>query len=156
MALPADLSVGEVAERAGVAVSTLHFYEAEGLILSWRTPANHRRFDRRVLRRVAVIRAAQAAGVPLSEIREALSKLPSDARITKADWAGVAAAWADRLDAQIALLTRLRHQMDHCIGCGCLSLTACPLHNGDDRLGANGPGARRWFGGPDERAAPGG
>ncbi len=44
-----DLSVGDVAERAGVAVSTLHFYEAEGLIKGWRNSSNHRRYGRDVL-----------------------------------------------------------------------------------------------------------
>ena len=49
---PLDLSVGEVARRSGVAVSTIHFYEAEGLIGGWRTAANHRRYPRGVLRRI--------------------------------------------------------------------------------------------------------
>ena len=44
------LTVGQVAERAGVAVSTLHFYEAEGLISSWRNAGNQRRYAREVLR----------------------------------------------------------------------------------------------------------
>ncbi|MDB9695975.1 MerR family DNA-binding transcriptional regulator, partial [Acinetobacter nosocomialis] len=38
------LTVGEVAKRSGVAVSTLHFYESKGLIKSIRTNGNQRRF----------------------------------------------------------------------------------------------------------------
>jgi MerR family redox-sensitive transcriptional activator SoxR len=148
-----DLSVGEMARRAGVPVSTLHYYEAEGLIRSWRTPANHRRYDRRELRRVAIIKVAQAVGVPLAEIRTALDRLPQGHRIRAEDWAEAATVWADRLDAQIALLQRLRTQMDSCIGCGCLSLKTCPLYNADDRLGAGGAGPRRWTGAPGERTA---
>ena len=56
------LSVGEVAQRSGVAVSTLHFYEAQGLIKSWRNAGNQRRYAREVLRRVAVIKVAQRTG----------------------------------------------------------------------------------------------
>ena len=149
---PNDLSVGEMAERAGVPVSTLHFYEAEGLIRSWRTPANHRRYDRRELRRVAVARVAQAAGIPLSQVKAVLDRLPRDKVVGKADWAKAAQPWADLLDEKIEMLTRLRTQMHYCIGCGCLSLEDCPIYNAEDRLAANGAGPRRWTGAREERA----
>lgn len=146
-----DLSVGEMAKRAGVAVSTLHFYEAEGLIQSWRNGANHRRYDRRELRRVAIIRTAQAVGVPLAEIRGLFDQLPKG-RISANDWAGAARLWADRLDDQIEALLRLRDQMGACIGCGCLSMDHCPLYNPDDRMAVHGAGPRRWVGDARERA----
>ena len=149
--VPNDLSVGEMAARAGVAVSTLHYYEAEGLIRSWRTPANHRRYDRRELRRVAIVRVAQSVGVPLAEIREVLDRLPRDRAVAARDWAEAAEGWRGMLEEKIALMERLRDQMGHCIGCGCLSLSNCPLYNAQDRLGANGPGARRWLGSDQER-----
>ncbi len=144
-----DLSVGEVSARAGVPVSTLHFYEAEGLITSWRTPANHRRFDRSELRRIAIIKVAQSVGVPLSEIAAALASLPKGRKISAEDWAGVSAHWQGRLNARIALLERLRDQLDHCIGCGCLSLKSCPLYNPQDVLAAGGAGPQRWVAGSD-------
>ncbi|MEJ6394723.1 redox-sensitive transcriptional activator SoxR [Gymnodinialimonas sp. 2305UL16-5] len=147
-----DLSVGEMAARAGVAVSTLHYYEAEGLIRSWRNGANHRRYDRRELRRIAIIRTAQAVGVPLSEIKVMFDDLPDD-RIKADDWARAATIWADRLDDQIETLLRLRDQMGACIGCGCLSMDHCPLYNPDDRMGARGAGPRRWVGETSERSA---
>ena len=147
-----DLSVGEMARRAGVAVSTLHYYEAEGLIQSWRTPANHRRFDRRELRRVAIIRIAQTLGIPLAQVRAVLDRLPRDRAVKAADWAAASGEWADVLDARIELMTRLRDTLDFCIGCGCLSLENCPLYNANDKLGQHGPGARRWTGRADERA----
>ena len=146
-----DLSVGQMADRAGVAVSTLHFYEAEGLIRSWRNGANHRRYDRRELRRVAIIRTAQAVGVPLAEIKRLFDQLPAD-RISADDWAKAASLWADRLDDQIEMLLRLRDQMGACIGCGCLSMDHCPLYNPDDRMAARGAGPRRWVGGAQDRA----
>ncbi len=146
-----DLSVGQMAERAGVPVSTLHFYEAEGLIRSWRTDANHRRYDRRELRRVAIIRVAQSVGISLSEIREVLQRLPRDRAVSAQDWADAAMPWRELLDERVALLTRLRDQMGHCIGCGCLSLDSCPLYNAGDRLGRRGSGPRRWTGTAEER-----
>ena len=145
-AVPNDLSVGDMAKRAGVAVSTLHFYEAEGLIESWRTPANHRRYDRRELRRVAIIRVALKVGIPLREVKEMLSAVPRGKAVSAADWARAGEVWQERLRERIALLERLSGQMDHCIGCGCLSLENCPLYNKDDALGRDGAGARRWEG----------
>lgn len=134
------ISVGEVAERSGVAISTLHFYEAEGLIESWRNGGNHRRYSRDVLRRIAVIRVAQRAGVPLKEVAEALKTLPQGRTPNAKDWARLSAVWKAELDQRIETLSRLRDELTGCIGCGCLSLKACPLRNPGDRLAAEGNG----------------
>lgn len=136
------LSVGEVARRSGVAVSTLHFYEAKGLIAAWRSEGNQRRYHRAVLRRVAIIRIAQRAGIPLAVIGAALAALPHDHMPTAADWARFAADWRSMLQDRITSLTQLRDQITSCIGCGCLSLSECPLRNPDDALAAHGPGPR--------------
>lgn len=134
------LSVGEVAERSGVAVSTLHFYESAGLIESSRNAGNQRRYARDVLRRVAVIRVAQRAGISLADIRDALKALPDERTPTADDWKRLSAGWRADLNDRIHRLTRLRDQLDGCIGCGCLSLGSCPLRNPEDRAGKLGPG----------------
>jgi MerR family redox-sensitive transcriptional activator SoxR len=136
------MTVGEVAARAGVAVSTLHFYESEGLITSWRNSGNQRRYAREVLRRVAVVKAAQRTGIPLKEIRDALATLPQKRTPTSEDWKKLSARWRAQLNDRIERLTKLRDQLDGCIGCGCLSVESCPLRNPGDRLGREGPGAR--------------
>lgn len=141
--LPAELSVGEVARRSGVRVSTLHFYEAQGLISGWRTDGNQRRYARDVLRRVALIRVAQAVGISLADVATALASLPEDAAPSRADWSRLSAAWRDRLNERIAQLTRLRDTLDDCIGCGCLSIDRCRLRNPADRLVVEGTGPRR-------------
>ncbi len=137
-----DLSVGEVATRSGVPVSTIHFYESKGLIQSWRSAGNQRRYPRGVLRRIAVIKVAQRTGVPLTVIGEALATLPEGRPPTAQDWNRMSAVWKDELDARIARLTKLRDQLDGCIGCGCLSLEACPLRNPRDELAQEGAGPR--------------
>ena len=141
-AIARELSVGEVAERCGVAVSTLHFYESKGLISSSRNRGNQRRYPRAVLRRVAVIKVAQSTGLPHAAIRNALASLPDGRVPTVKDWARLSAAWRADLDERIATLTRLRDQLSGCIGCGCLSLKTCPLRNPGDRASERGPGAR--------------
>lgn len=137
-----SLTVGELAARSGVAVSTIHFYESKGLIHSVRNAGNQRRFARAELRRVAVIRVAQRAGIALSEIRDALATLPTTRTVSAKDWARLSKRWKTELDARIYRLTALRDQLGDCIGCGCLSLDTCPLRNPMDVAGEDGPGPR--------------
>lgn len=139
-------TVGEVAERAGVATSALRFYESHGLIASDRTPAGHRRYHADVLRRVSFIRVAQRVGLSLAEIRSALDSLPDARTPTRADWAGLASTWRPMLDERIALLEAMRDKLDGCIGCGCLSLETCAMYNPDDMAAARGTGPRYLLG----------
>ncbi len=138
-----ELTVGEVAARSGLAVSALHFYERKGLIASQRTAGNQRRYDRDVLRRLAIVRMAQELGIPLAEVAEALGSLPAGHAPDAADWRAISEGWRSQLDRRIALLGRLRDELDGCIGCGCLSLQQCPLMNPGDRLGREGTGPQR-------------
>jgi MerR family redox-sensitive transcriptional activator SoxR len=135
--------VGQLSARSGVAVSALHFYEAEGLISARRTTGNQRRYPRHMLRRVAFIRASQRVGIPLRTIKEALDRLPGNRTPTRKDWARLSAAWRRDLDDRIGQLERLRDRLTGCIGCGCLSIDLCLLTNPDDVLGEEGTGARK-------------
>lgn len=146
------LSIGEMAQRTGVAPSALRFYESEGLIGSTRTAGGQRRYPRSVLRRVAFVRVAQRVGLTLEEIREALATLPASRTPTKADWARLSASWRPRLDEQIKVLERLRDELSSCIGCGCLSLRECALYNPSDRAAVSGPGPRYLLGEERPRA----
>ena len=140
--VPGELTVGEVAKRSGVAISALHFYEAQGLVSSRRTAGNQRRYPREALRRVAFIRASQGVGIPLRRIKAVLDQLPGGRTPTRRDWERLSEAWRDDLDDQISRLQRLRDNLSGCIGCGCLSLDLFKLVNPDDILGRQGPGPR--------------
>jgi MerR family redox-sensitive transcriptional activator SoxR len=140
--LERPLTVGQVAERSGVSVSTLHFYEAKGLIHSQRNAGNQRRYPRQILRRVALIKVAQRLGIPLADIGAILATLPHDHTPTAADWQRFSQHWKQELDARIERLSKLRDQLTGCIGCGCLSMDDCPLRNPGDRLGNQGSGPR--------------
>jgi MerR family redox-sensitive transcriptional activator SoxR len=140
------LSIGEIAQRTGVAASALRYYEAEGLIFSERSLGGQRRFGRDMLRRIAFIRVAQRVGLSLEDIRSALAMLPKSRTPNKNDWARLSRAWRPMLDEQIAVLERLRDQLDSCIGCGCLSLRRCALYNPDDRAAGLGEGPRYLLG----------
>ncbi|MGL0820575.1 redox-sensitive transcriptional activator SoxR [Vibrio vulnificus] len=133
-------TVGKVSERSGVSVSTLHFYERKGLIKSDRNAGNQRRYRQDILRRVSVIKAAQKLGISLAEIEQAFLTLPDSRTPTQEDWQTLSAQWQQSLDARIAALTKLRDNLDGCIGCGCLSMKNCPLYNPEDKLAQKGRG----------------
>lgn len=147
-ALPEEISIGELAERSGVATSALRFYEDKGLLCSRRTAGNQRRYPRAMLRRVSVIRAGQQLGLPLSEIGLALDALPSNRTPSRRDWERMSRSWRQQLDDRIAALERLRDTLDGCIGCGCLSLDTCSLFNVDDAVARHGAGPRILMGDP--------
>ncbi|MDC9825514.1 redox-sensitive transcriptional activator SoxR [Devosia sp. ZB163] len=138
-----ELTVGQVAERSGFAVSALHFYERKGLIRSHRTSGNQRRYDRDVLRRLAIVRMGTELGVPLSEVAEALSHVPVGHTPSADDWRRMSEHWHDKLNRRIVLMTRMRDELNGCIGCGCLSTVSCPLMNLNDQLAEEGSGPRR-------------
>jgi MerR family redox-sensitive transcriptional activator SoxR len=153
-----ELTIGELAARSGVAPSALRFYEAEGLIAAHRTSGNQRRYDRAVLRRIALIQAGRAAGIPLEQIRTALETLPAGRTPTRRDWERLSRRWREDLEQRIATLQALHGRLSTCIGCGCLSIDACDLLNPDDEAGELGSGAhylrrdgRRGSGSPPSR-----
>jgi MerR family redox-sensitive transcriptional activator SoxR len=137
-----ELTIGALSERTGVAASALRYYETEGLIHAERSPGGQRRYPRATLRRVSFIRVAQQVGLSLDEIRSALASLPDSRTPDEDDWTQLSASWRPRLDAQIAVLERLRDRLDGCIGCGCLSLRYCRLLNPGDSAAERGPGPR--------------
>jgi MerR family redox-sensitive transcriptional activator SoxR len=137
----AELTIGEVAARSGVAPSAIRFYEAQGLLAPRRTSGNQRRYDRAVLRRIALIQAGRAAGIPLWRIGGALDSLPPGRTPTRRDWERFSRRWRRDLDERIATLEALRDRLTTCIGCGCLSIDRCELLNPDDEAREAGPGA---------------
>ena len=149
------ITIGDLAERSGVAPSALRFYESIGLVRSERTPGGHRLFRRGMLRRVAFIRIAQRLGLSLEEIGEALAMLPADRTPTRAQWARLSRSWRRSLDERIAALESLRDDLTGCIGCGCLSLQRCRLYNPEDAASDLGAGPRYLLGDDPEDVGAG-
>lgn len=137
------LTIGQLAERSGVAPSALRFYETKGLIASIRTNGNQRRYQSAMLRRIALIQVAQSIGFTLEEITDELSTLPMNHTATKHDWELVAKKWQGQLDSKMAQIKSLQENLTGCIGCGCLSMQKCQLLNPEDILHDRGQGAQR-------------
>lgn len=140
------ITIGELAKRSGVAASAICFYEEQGLISGTRTEGGQRQYRRDILRRVGFIRAAQAVGLNLAEIRAALEKLPGQRTPTRQDWERLSRAWQPLLQERIDALIALRDQLASCVGCGCLSLKSCSLYNPEDVARRLGSGARYLMG----------
>ena len=146
MAANDGLSIGALARRTGLAVSAIRYYEAQGLIKPWRNAGGQRRFERADLRRLSFVMIAQQFGFTLPQIKAELDRLPGGRTPTPADWADISAGFRAALDSRINTLTRLRDNLDGCIGCGCLSLDKCALYNPQDRAAEKGTGPRYLLG----------
>ncbi len=149
MAAAGRLSIGEVAERTGLSVSAIRFYESAGLVFPSRNSGGQRRFHRADIRRLSFVLIAQQLGFTIDQIRESLEGLPDKRTPTQRDWNRLSRGFRDELQARIDILTRMRDRLDGCIGCGCLSLTNCALYNADDRARRQGTGPRYLLGEPE-------
>lgn len=140
------LPISALAERTGLAPSAIRYYEDEGLITPGRGPGGHRQFEKSDIRRLSFIIIAQKLGFTIADIRAQLSTLPQGRTPTAADWRRLSATYRADLDQRIATLTKLRDDLDGCIGCGCLSLERCALYNPGDRAFRHGAGPRYLMG----------
>ena len=140
------LSIGALADRTGLAVSAIRYYEEQGLVHPWRNAGGQRRFHRADIRRLSFVMIAQQFGLTLPQIREQLDQLPNGRTPTAEDWARISVSFRSHLDQQIAALQVLRDKLDGCIGCGCLSLAQCQLYNPDDQARTKGTGPRYLLG----------
>lgn len=139
------LPIGEISKRSGVAASALRYYESLGLISSSRQGTSRRYFPRSTLRRVAFIIFAQKIGYSLEAIGQQLACLPTNKLPTNRDWQALSRGWKQQVAQRIRELQRLDMDLDHCIGCGCLSLQRCKLANPNDLAGNYGSGPLRWL-----------
>lgn len=124
-----------LADRTGVSVPTLHFYEQKGLITAIRTHGNQRRYPKHMARRIAFIQAGKKAGITLEAIKATLDKLPDNRTPTVDDWTAISRAWEALINERIEALVRLRDKFSSCVSCGCLSMTKCQIYNPDDTVG---------------------
>src|SRR5688572_24579482 len=115
------MDIGQVAERSGVPVSTLRFYEEKGLIASTGRRGLRRLFDPGVLERLALIALGRAAGFTLEEIARMFApdgRLRIDRRML--------AAKAAELDGTIRQLSAMRDGLRHAAACPAPRHLECP------------------------------
>ena len=146
MAIATTISIGRIAERTGLSVSAIRYYESEGLVTPERNSGGQRRFLRADIRRLSFVLIAQQFGFTIAQIREVMKKLPDGRAPTVKDWTRISKSFRKVLDEKIETLNQLRNNLDGCIGCGCLSLKKCKLYNESDRAKVHGAGPRYLMG----------
>lgn len=138
------LSIGDLADRTGLAASAIRHYETLGIVQPQRNAGGHRRYARSDIRKLSFVMIAQGLGFPLARLVAVLNGLPDGRPPARQDWERIARSFRQDIRARIAHLQRLDDKLDGCIGCGCLSLDRCALYNPKDRARRNGPGPR-WL-----------
>jgi MerR family redox-sensitive transcriptional activator SoxR len=111
------ISIRDMAQRSGVAASTLRYYEKLGLIASEREGSSeHRRYRESIFHRIQYVTLAQRAGFSLEEILAQLVALPERLPPPKKQWQPLSKAWLKRIDERIAELEQLKVDIANCPG----------------------------------------
>jgi DNA-binding transcriptional MerR regulator len=107
--------IGELARRSGTTTKTIRYYEGIGLLdPPARTPSGYRDYEADALERLAFIRAAQALGLTLGEIRSIIA-LRDDGQTPCGHVLDLLRGRADELDQRIAELRTLRGELQHLV-----------------------------------------
>ena len=122
--MPAVLSIGEVARRAGVSASALRYYEEAGLLGEPERVGGKRRYDEGVLHSLALIGGAKRAGFTLGEIRTLLHGFPTGTGAAKRWWELAVEKLAE-VDEAILQLQETRGLLEEALRCQCASLDEC-------------------------------
>ncbi len=123
--MPAVLTIGEVARRAGVRASALRYYEEAGLLEEPERVGGKRRYDEEVLlRRLALIGGAKRAGFTLGEIRTLLHGFPAGTGAAQR-WQALASEKLVEVDEAVAQLRETRELLEEALRCECASLDEC-------------------------------
>jgi MerR family copper efflux transcriptional regulator len=108
----ASVRIGELAERAGISAKAIRYYEQIGVLTPpTRTPSGYRDYGHADLGRLAFVRAAQAVGLTLGEIRQVVA-FRDDGQTPCEHVAALLQRRAAEVDARIAELQQLRGELD--------------------------------------------
>ncbi len=119
-----QLAIGEVALQVGMATSRLRYYERRGLIEAPGRHAGRRRYHPRVLRRLAIIDAAQRVGFSLDEVKDLLGSRdgPAHERLRR-----LALRKLPEIDELIDRASTVGALLRYCSDCQCASIDDCKL-----------------------------
>jgi MerR family transcriptional regulator, redox-sensitive transcriptional activator SoxR len=120
------MTIGEMAKAAGVAPSTLRYYEGLGLITPQGRASGQRRYDTSALRKLSYVQLAQRAGFSLKEIKTLLEGFP-DSTTPSQRWQTLAKAKLLELEALMTQALEMKRVLETGLQCGCTSLETCEL-----------------------------
>ena len=120
-----ELTIGDVARRAGIRPSAIRYYESSGLLPAPLRISGRRRYDASVLQRLAVIQLAQEAGFTIEEIKQLFYDFADDTPASQR-WQVLAKHKLIELEARIARAQEMKRVLEECLlQCRCLSLDEC-------------------------------
>jgi len=142
--MPNKLSIGEVADVAGLATSALRYYERVGL-LPKATRVNGRRvYEESVLRRLTAIRVAREAGFTISEAKALLGNVDEETPVSER-WRTMAERKLADVEALIERAQGMKRLLEEGLACGCVSFDDCGIMRRASRgeLAGSGDDTRR-------------
>lgn len=123
-----NLAIGEIARRAGVATSTIRYYERIGLLPPSRRVSGKRRYDPSILQKLSVIRLAQQAGFTIAEIQTLLHDFPVNTPPSQR-WQALAGSKITELDAMIQRAQQMKTLLETTLQCQCATLEDCAVED---------------------------
>src|SRR5882762_7431969 len=118
------MTIGQVAKASGLRASAIRFYEKEGVLPQPVRASGQRRYDRKVLERLALLEFAKACGFALSEARTLLNA-PADDTPLSARLRDVAQRKIAELDAKAQRIARSKERIQRAVQCRCGDLSEC-------------------------------
>jgi MerR family redox-sensitive transcriptional activator SoxR len=119
-----ELTIGEVAKRAGIRASAIRYYESVQLLPAPQRVSGQRRYTPAVLRRLSFIQMSQAAGLTIAEIRTLVSELESDPPISER-WQQLARQKLAEIDVLMDRVQEMKAMLANGLRCRCADLEEC-------------------------------
>jgi MerR family redox-sensitive transcriptional activator SoxR len=125
----AELSISEVAQRAGIRTSALRYYEEIGLLTPIRRVGGRRHYDESVLEKLAVIQTAQQAGFTLAELRVLLNDVLA-ATSPSAQWHDLIQRKLQEMNKLLQNVQSMKRLLEEIMDCDDASLAECIILTG--------------------------
>jgi MerR family redox-sensitive transcriptional activator SoxR len=124
-----ELTIGEVARRAGIRTSALRYYESVGLLPEpHRVYGGHRRYDASVFELLAILRMAQQADFTIAEMHLLVAGFSPETPASER-WQSLAQKKLQEVEATIAHAQQTKRLLEQLSQCGCLHLEECVYRN---------------------------
>jgi MerR family redox-sensitive transcriptional activator SoxR len=135
----ATMTIGEVAQRAGVRASAIRYYEEVGVLPPAARVSGQRRYDEAVLARLAVVKVAREVGFTIAEIRALVDGF-DETGVPSERWRDLARDKLTEVEALLARAEQMRRLLEESLRCGCVTLDTCALVLEQQMKGRPSPG----------------
>lgn len=119
-----ELTISEVAKRAGIRASAIRYYESVKLLPPPQRSSGRRRYNSEILRQLAFIQVAQAAGFSLAEIQTFMNELDGNAPLSER-WQSLAQHKLAEVDALMRKVQGMQMILQNGLNCSCTNLEEC-------------------------------